>query len=435
MKIAFVGGGAMRLLGVVDELLKQREAFATPEIHFVDLDVASAQLVCELSARMPSARESRAVMRATRDLNPALDGADFVYCCIRVGGVTGLERDKRIAARHGYHGHDDFGPSAVMLTARTVPVVLDLARRMEQRCPNAWLLLFTNPITTLVDAVARHTSIRTVGLCPGVYNFAYDIDHLYGVGTPCPTLRYRGGGLNHLSWVLPDATLDGRRVMDLIDETFEDIPNRPGAARCGWRRMAPLIRLYGAPFLNNGHQHHFFYHDELAREMCDYFARTPEDAQRSSRQDQQRRDAATLMQRGVIKDFWQQPALTNCAAGPFGDVGVQFMRAIRSDEGAELAVNIPNDGHIVGVPRGAVVEAHSRVRGGRVEPLHLDPIPSSLKGLCASVTAHQRCLVDASISGDRDALFRALLCEPTIRSFERAAPMFDELWRAHQNAR
>jgi alpha-galactosidase/6-phospho-beta-glucosidase family protein len=435
LKIAFLGAGALRLLGVVHEVLKKPEAMPSPELWFMDRDLPAAELVCALSKRMPSARSNRASFFVTDQLDAALDGADFVYCCIRVGGVSGLERDKRIATQHGYHGHDDFGPSAVMLTARTVPVMLGIARLMEKRCPRAWLLIFTNPITTLVDAVVRHTSVRCVGLCPGVYNFAYDMDHLYGVGVPCAGLIHRGGGLNHLSWVLGDATLNGRLVLDLIDETFDELAQRPGAERCGWQRMAPLIRLYHAMFLNNGHQHHFFRHDELAREMAQYYANTPDVAQRSSRQEQQRRDAAALLRKREIDDFWRQPSLANCAAGPVGDIGAQFMVAIHSDEGAELAVNVPNAGHVMGIADGSVVEAHARIASDRIAPLFLDPIPDSLKGLCAAIAAHQKSVVDASVSQDRDALFRALVAEPTIRSFDRAKPMFDELWRAHQDAR
>jgi alpha-galactosidase/6-phospho-beta-glucosidase family protein len=82
-----------------------------------------------------------------------------------------------------------------------------------------------------------------------------------------------------------------------------------------------------------------------------------------------------------------------------------------------------------------VVEAHARIASDRIAPLFLDPIPDSLKGLCAAIAAHQKSVVDASVSQDRDALFRALVAEPTIRSFDRAKPMFDELWRAHQDAR
>jgi hypothetical protein len=71
-----------------------------------------------------------------------------------------------------------------MLTARTVPVVLSIARQMEQRCPDAILLIFTNPITNMVDAVTRYTSIRSIGICPGVYNFMWDVDALFDTGVP-----------------------------------------------------------------------------------------------------------------------------------------------------------------------------------------------------------------------------------------------------------
>ena len=430
MKIAFLGGGALRLLGVLDAILSRPDTVDAPHIVLMDLDAASAQTMCDLAARMPSAEGSPATFEATDDLDTALDGADFVYCVIRVGGVEAMDRDKRIGARYGFHGHDDYGPSAVMLTARTVPVVLDITARMERLCPEARLLIFTNPIATLVDAVERYSTIRSVGLCPGVYNFAHDMNHLFEIGVPCEGLVFRGGGLNHLSWVLPDATLNGEPVLDRIMRSFDELGASEGAPKCGWDRMAPLIKLHGRMFLNNGHQHHFFYHDELTRLMAEFYEKTPVDEQRASSQHKDREVAERMSKQSRIDDFWEQPPLNKCAAHPMGEIGVQFMEAVLLDSGAELAVTLPNHGHIQGIMEGATVEAHSLVRRDCIEPLDLDPIPDSLKGLCQSTTVHQRYLVDASVNGDRDELLKALLCEPTIRPYERARPMFDELWAA-----
>lgn len=433
MKIVFLGGGALRLLGVVNEIHKRPSTFKKLHLVFMDLDLDAAEIVSSLASRMPSAVNNDATYEATNDLSHAIDGADFVYCCIRAGGVESLDRDKRIAASYGYHGHDDYGPSAVMLTWRTVPAILEITEQMQRLCPEATLMIFTNPIATLVDAVKRYTSIRCLGLCPGVYNFAYDMDHLFGVGTPCDGLKYRGGGLNHLSWVTEDATLNGELVIDVVMRSFDSLGSSEGAPRCGWERMAPLIKLYGRMFLNNGHQHHFFYHDELAQKLADHYENTPTNTQRSQKQHDDRKLARHLAQQTNIESYWQQRPLDRCLTEPLGDIGVQFMEAALLDNGAELGVTIPNDGHIKGIMPGASVEGYVRVYRNRLEPIALDPIPDSLKGLCQATAQHQRCLVDASVNRNRGELFQAMLAEPTIRSFERAQPMFDELWQADKS--
>ena len=430
MKIVLLGGGALLLLGVVDETLKRPAVFGNPHLVFMDLDLKRAGTMAALATKMPSAQGNMPTAEATDDLEQALDGADFVYCCVRVGGVRAMERDKRIGASHGFHGHDDFGPSAMMLSARTIPVVLKITAAMERLCPNAWLLIYTNPEHVLVAAATAHSRIRNVGLCPGVNNFAHDMDHLFEIGVPCGDLVFRGGGLNHVSWVTQDSTYKGEPVMDLVRREFDDLPNRPGAERCVWKRAAPLVDLYGAMFLNNGHQHHFFFHDELARDMAEYFAKSGPDELRSGKQDRDAARAAELSRQETIEDFWRTEPFVNCAAGPFGELGVNFMEAAATDSGAELCVTTPNYGHVVGITEGEPVETPARIYADRLEPVGIDPVPDTLKGLCNAVVYHQRQVVEAAVEPRKEALLRALMSEPTIRSYERARPMFEELWSA-----
>ena len=126
-----------------------------------------------------------------------------------------------------------------------IPLVLDIARKMEQRCPNARMLIFTNPITNMVDAVERFTSIQSIGLCSGVYNVVWDVDAMLDVGMPPEGFKYRGGGLNHVSWIMPDATLQGENLMERVFREWNDIPNRPNVHRCAWDLNAPLVESTG----------------------------------------------------------------------------------------------------------------------------------------------------------------------------------------------
>ena len=431
VKIAFIGGGALRLLSSVREIIRRPEFFPEPNLVFMDHDLGRARTMATLARKMPEAEKNMPHSEATDDLGTALDGADFVYCVIRVGGVVGMERDERIGASYRFHGHDDFGPSGCMLTVRTLPVVLDIAKEMEKRCPDAWFLIFTNPITNMVDGVERYTSVKSIGICPGVYNFAWDVDAVLETGMPPPGLEYRGGGINHLSWICPDASLNGENVMERIFREWNDIPRRKNASRCAWDIIAPLVELDRVMPMNNGHQTHFFFHDQQAREIAENYAKTTVDDLRSSKQDRAAAGAAVLAQQPKIENFWEQEALAGCGPTLRPDLGVQTMESIHGDLGNELLINIPNRGHIKDLPEGTVVETAARVYKDRTESLGLDPIPEHHKGLCKSLAHHQRLLVDASISGEKKRIFQALMAEPTIHSLDRARPMFDELWDAH----
>jgi len=429
MKVTFLGGGALRLLGTANALMESTNEDLDLHLSFMDLDLGRAETVAKLTEKMPSAEGRRVTTEATDDLECALDGADSVYLCIRVGGVEALERDKRIAARHGFHGHDDFGPSAVMLTARTLPVTLRIAEQMAGLCPQAWLIVHTNPITTLVDGLTRYSEIKSVGVCSGVYNFAWDMDHLFSIGVPNPDLEYQVAGLNHLSWVLPDATHQGKLITEMVREQWDDLPQREGAQRCDWPHSSQLFELYGQMH-SIGHGCHFWFHYSLARRLDEHFNETQPDEMRSSSQHRAAVQAAELAKQDHIDSFWEQPFLVNCRTPPFGDIGVQAMLALLSDEPRELAVTYPNRGHVVGLIEEAPVEAHMLISKQGPEPLHLDGVPAAVKGLYNSIAEHQRLVVDAAVRADYNALLQALVAEPTIRSYDRARPMFDELWSA-----
>ncbi len=180
MKIAFIGGGALRTLGAIREWCSLSHSSSSDNV-IMDLDLSRAELVAGLANLMPEARKGGRRFRATDNLAEALDAADFVYIVIRVGGVTALEEDKMTGIRYGYHGHDDFGPSGMALAVRTIPVILNIAGKMEKLCPEAWLLIFANPEAVLLNAVTRYTGIKCAGFCPGP---GKGLDQRRGGGAP-----------------------------------------------------------------------------------------------------------------------------------------------------------------------------------------------------------------------------------------------------------
>src|SRR5829696_4470371 len=202
-KIAFLGAGST----VFARNLLQ-DLFTFPELHgstiaLMDIDpgrLADTESVAKLLAK--SAR-ANPVIEATTDLRAALDGADYAINMIQVGGyrpstVIDFEIPKRYGLRQTIG--DTLGIGGIMRALRTIPVMLDFGRQMEQVCPNVLFLNYTNPMAMLCMAMDRSTDIHTVGLCHSVQGTAADLAEWLGV--PDDEVNYLCAGIIHLAFYL-----------------------------------------------------------------------------------------------------------------------------------------------------------------------------------------------------------------------------------------
>src|SRR5260370_969581 len=121
----------------------------------------------ELADHIPEPRRVDLTAQGTTDQRASLEGADYVVVSISTGGFESMDHDITIPRRYGIRQSvgDTVGPGGIIRAQRNIPVLLDIARDMEELCPDAWLLNLTNPMTPLCRAVSKETSIKTVGLC------------------------------------------------------------------------------------------------------------------------------------------------------------------------------------------------------------------------------------------------------------------------------
>src|SRR5687768_269223 len=202
-KIAFIGAGST----VFARNLLQ-DLFTFPELHgstiaLMDIDpvrLADTEAVANLLADRASAQPK---IEATTDLRRALDGADYAINMIQVGGyrpstVIDFEIPKRYGLRQTIG--DTLGVGGIMRALRTIPVMLDFGRQMEQVCPDVLFLNYTNPMAMLCIAMNRATAIHTVGLCHSVQGTAADLAEWLGV--PADQVNYLCAGINHFAFYL-----------------------------------------------------------------------------------------------------------------------------------------------------------------------------------------------------------------------------------------
>ncbi len=141
---------------------------------------------------------------ATTDLDEALDGADFVFTAIRVGGLAGRVVDERVALDLGVLGQETVGPGGIAYALRTLPVARRLAQQVAPLAPDAWVINFTNPAGLVTEAMRRVLGERVIGICDSPIGLARGPSARSG----CPrsdAIDY--AGLNHLGWLraLPSA--------------------------------------------------------------------------------------------------------------------------------------------------------------------------------------------------------------------------------------
>ena len=200
VKIAIIGAGSVvftrRLVGDILSF----PSLTDSTVALMDIDAERLDLISGLCSKMVKDSGVGARIEPTLDRQTALEGADYVITTIRVGDSD--EVDRGIPQKYGIDQAvgDTIGPGGVVKGLRTVPVLLDICRDMEQLCPAAWLLNYTNPMAIACWAINDGTAINNVGLCHSVQNTA---DRLAGyIGASPDDVSYWTAGINHMAWFL-----------------------------------------------------------------------------------------------------------------------------------------------------------------------------------------------------------------------------------------
>ena len=431
-KLAFVGGGSLRTLGVIRDWVLQGDVARDSEVVVMDLDPRRVRIISRLAQQMPELRGTGIRVSGTTDLATALDGADFVYLVIRVGGVHGMERDTRIGLKHGFAGHDDFGPSAAMIVLRTVPVVLDVAREMEKRCPDAWLLTFTNPVPFIVRAVTDFTSIKAMGFCGADRNQLWDIPRLLGwPDEPCLDFTYRGVGVDHFCWT----TELWYKGEDFYPRLFEETARLDLSTKRWYLQLnVELLDLYGMwPAASHGY--YWTHHDMVLEEMRKAFASVDagEATAREDLQEQHMQAAEACIGQDLGEGFWQHDALKLTVSKPgLPAVGIQAVGAMLRDSGEEIMLNMHAPGAVGNLQDDGIVLLTARLHRDGPQPLSFDGVPDGIAPLTRQILAYQRALVHATMDGSRRALEVAILTDPGMRDARRVRAVLDELLEANR---
>lgn len=418
IRIAYVGGGSTRAPGTVASFVEHGTAFAGSEIVLLDLVPERLDVVRRLTERMASVRGVDLRVRTTTERVEALTDADVVLTSFRPGGFEARAMDETIPLRHGVIGQETQGPGGFFMALRTVNAMRAIVADMERRCPNAWLVNYTNPVNLVSEAITHHSPVRCVSLCEGPITFPREMAAIAGLDPD--KLHATHVGLNHTGWTV-EHSYEGADVMPLV-EAADQRQGDPGT-RAG--RMLHLAATMGA--LPSSYLYYYYFADqaiaeakaaprtragEIMAHLEDYWAHYREQASADvPRLDPER-------SRGGILEL---------------ELAVNVIDALANDTGATWPVNVPNTGGALpGFPDDLVVEVPARISAAGVEPIPVPPLPDHLRGLIEALGEYQHLAAEAAWCGDRRAGIRALAANPLVATLPKAEAIYDELAAAHR---
>jgi 6-phospho-beta-glucosidase len=404
MRLAVVGAGST----YTPELVSGLDRLEVERLALHDIDPERLEVVGGMARRMLERQGFGGELLLTRELDAALEGADFVIIQIRVGGQEARLRDETVPLACGCIGQETTGAGGLAKALRTVPVALEIADRVGE---DAWILDFTNPVGIVTRALldAGH---RAVGLCNVAIGFQRSFARLLGVEPE--RLLVDQVGLNHLTWVRA-VLLDGRDVLaELLVEHGDEV-----AAQVEQPRR--LLEELGA--VPSYYLRYFYGHDDVLAEQLDSEPRAAKVAAIERELLETYRDPSVT----------EKPALLERRGGAFySDAALGLLASLAEGDGAVHVVDVRNEGTLSGLADDDVVEVPARVDRGGASPLPQSPLAPELLGLVQHVAAYERLAAEAAIADDPTLVRKALLAHPLIGQDRIADELLERLFAAQK---
>ena len=418
-KITIIGAGSLLFTpGLIKNCLLS-QSLRDYELVLFDPDYEMAEVMYKLGLKMNSIIKSGMVLTLEKSREKALEGASFVFLSINVGGFKRHIEDIEVPQSYGILQSvgDTVGPGGIFRTLRFVPAVLDICREMERVCPKAYLISFTNPMTTIIQAVFRHTKIKPIGLCHDFINTVKELEDLFQVAKDSLKLNY--AGLNHCVWLI-DIEYKGKNMYQHLKDVLER-NKAPKNLKC----RLELFKIFG--YMPAGGEKHVV-------EFFPYFLK--KDINFGNKWGiKLRLDALKSMMREREHTYKK---IINQVKGsePFKDIhspsrerGVEIIESMINDESKVFNINTINTGTVNNMPIGSVLEVAVVVnsRGLFIQPTK--NIPEIVLGNALSYSLELKMAADAAAMGDRKKAFQSLMLDPAVNNIKHAEEMFNKMMK------
>jgi 6-phospho-beta-glucosidase len=405
IKLLVLGGSALGTPKLFE--MMGRDSAAAYDVVLVARDLERLDLVARISRDVLTGLPNQDIHITTSDnAAAALEGADYVLNQIRVGGLDGRAFDESFPRRFGIPGEETVGPGGFNNALRTIPVVLDYCRLIEQVAPNAILLNLTNPASILQSAIRRYTHVNVIGMCDSPVTLMETIARVLGASRA--ELEFDATGMLHFGWITAVRQAGRDRLPEILDR-LEELPKL---------EVDPeLVRAMGV--IPSVYLKYYFHPDRVLAASEGRPTRA-----------EQLKDLSIQ----ILDDFrhWQPgdpPAmLARRGAVWYEEIISPTLLALAEKRTAELVLEVDNDETYPWLPAEAIVEVPVPILDGILQAPRRAAVPNGVIGLIRHNCAYEMLAAEAIVERDRAKALCALTINPLIGSFNQARAILNLIW-------
>ena len=420
-KIVLIGAGSHSF-----GLMTLRDLMLTPELHgsevvLVDIAPDKLEQMTNLAHRLNEMWDAGFRIDATTDRRAALPGATSVVTAVERKHYELWQLDidipHRMGCQHLYG--ENGGPGGFFHTLRQVPLLLDIAADIEALCPDAWLLNMSNPESRLCLALSRYTQVKNVGICLGAYITQHNLARRV-LGLAQNEIDIKVAGINHCHWVM-----DIRRV-DTGEDLYPEVRRRMAAVDPHWEPLSQeCLRRFGyfpGPADTHVGEYLGWGWKFMPAGYTDWIFRGAEAEQVRGAKVQ-----SLAAGQGPLDEAEMTILNSLLVEGGLRWQTVDILLSLL-DNGNRyvLSLNVPNDGYISNLKPDAIVEIPAIVGADRIYGIGMGELPTAIAGILELQSYIMDLVVEAAVTGDRQAALEALIIDPTVPDPETAARILDE---------
>lgn len=422
MKLVVIGGGSSYTPELIEGVILHKDSLPVTEVVLIDVEMGldKVRINTEFARRMVKKAGLPIQVSYTLDRKEGLKDAAFVITQLRVGGLDARAKDERIPLTYGVIGQETTGPGGCFKAFRTIPVLLDICKDMEQVCPDAWLINFTNPAGIVTEAVLKYTKVKCIGLCNVSINMKHDAAQRLQVDAE--ELDCRFIGLNHMS-VMNHAFYQGAdRIEDVLAVSNSESVVKNIEKNDEMDTLAREMGCMFSPYLQ------YFYSEKemLKKETEEAISIT------GTRADQVKKVEKDLFACYQDENLEEKPeALSKRGGSRYSEAAINLIDSLYNDRQDVQVVDVMNHGTIPQLPDDCVIETNCVIGKDGARPLADVEVPAEILGLIEQVKAYEILAIEAAVTGDRRKALMALMNNPLVHDVKDARGILEDMIKAH----
>lgn len=415
IKLVVIGAGSTYTPELIEGLIKRKDLLSIGEIALMDIDGGKLSVVGGLAARMIGAAGLNWKVTFHNDLK-CIEGASYVMTQIRVGKLAARILDEKIPLEYGMIGQETCGIGGFFKALRTIPVIFEIADKIKELAPDAYMINFTNPSGIIAEAL-KYKDIKSVGLCNCPYAMEKSVKD--AIGLPDAEIEYVG--LNHLSWITAIRYGGKDYIQEALDSGIQSQAMKNIPANGFSAEVLATVGAIPSTYL----EYYYFRQSKLEKLKSETLSRG---------------EVCFRLEKELLQKYQdtglsiKPPELEQRGGAYYSEVAISLMEAIHNDRKTRHIINIKNNGALSFLDDEDIIETEAVVGKNEITPLPVSDFKNGhIISMMRTMKDYEKLAVKAALSGEKKDAIRALMQNPLCGDFNAVKACYERLYELNRD--